>query len=470
MYKNILLMLMIFTCGKNVIAQDLFISNLDSSINKCYPKILNAFIQQEIRQSEVTKNKAPFDTRLNSDVTQRDGNTYDTSYQKIAIEKRFYDSPITAYTGFDISNGYTPQYDSSQITSSQGREFVGLKLNLLSGFAIDKERLELYNSILDSDKARYEIELSKLLVKTDAIKAYMAWIISGAELKAYERLLVIAEKRQKALTKRFKQGDVSKISLTENYNYVLTRKIKVMAAKDYFNKTSLDLSMFYRDSNCEIETPNENFLPDELPKYKSLPNLDDTEEINAAIRNRPEFKVIETQLEQIRKEQEYAKTALLPKLEINLKYNQNNSPAATTNYFSINQQEAVVTANFSMPLERSYGKGLSSAASQKMTKLLNERKFLVDQVATKIKALHYTVNNTAERITLAESEYALSEKLVMAENQKINNGDSNFFMLNAREENMTNSYLSYLTGLYENYKADIEYNFLNGKNVNLNNM
>lgn len=470
MWKSILLAFSLLVFYRNATSQDLFISNLDSSIDKCYPKILNAVIQQQINQSDVVKNKSPFDTRLNGDGTQRGGGSYNTSYQKVAVEKRFYDSPVSAYSGFDISSGYTPQYDSAQITSAQGREFVGLKLNLLSGFAIDKERLDLYNSVLDSDKARYEIDLSKLIVKTDAIKAYMAWVIAGYELKAYQDLLALAEKRQMALDKRFKEGDVSKISLTENYNYVLKRKIKLMSAKDYFNKSSLELSMFYRNGNCEIEQPHENMLPPNLPKDNTLQRNSDIEEINAAIRNRPEFKVIETQLEKIRKEQDYAGTSMLPKLELNVQYNQNNSPTTTTSYFVINQQEMVAKANFSMPLERSHGKGLSSAASQKMSKLLNERKFLVDQVATKIKALHYTVNNTAEQITLAQSEYALSKKLVTAENEKINNGDSNFFMLNAREENMTNSYLSYLNNLDENYKATIEYNFLNGKNINLNNM
>lgn len=468
MWKRILLASSFLVFCENVISQDLFISNLDTSIDKCYPKILNAIIQQEISQSDVVKNKSPFDTRLTSDTTQRGGSTYSTSYQKIAVEKRFYDSPISAYSGFDYSNGYTPQYDTAQVTSTQGREFVGLKLNLLSGFSIDKERLDLYNSVLDSDKARYEIDLSKLIVKTDAIKAYMAWVIAGSELRAYENLLHIAERRQKALEKRFKQGDIAKIALTENYNYVLKRKIKVMSARDYFNKASLELSMFYRNSTCEIERPHENMLPPKPPKDKTLQSGSDLEEINAAIRNRPEFKVIETQLEKIRKEQEYASTSMLPKLDMNVQYNQNNSSTATTSYFTINQQEMVAKANFSMPLERSNGKGLSSAASQKMSKLLNERKFLVDQVATKIQSLHYTVNNTAEQITLAQSEYSLSEKLVAAENEKINNGDSNFFMLNAREENMTNSYLSYLNSLYENYKATIEYNFLNGQNIDLN--
>lgn len=470
MWKYLIILFNFFILCNNATAHDIFINTLNSSIDKCYPKILNAIIQQEISQGDVTKNKSPFDTRINGDTTQRGGSTYNTSYQKVAVEKRFYDSPISAYSGFDISSGYTPQYDSSQITSAQGREFVGLKLNLLSGFAIDKERLELYNSVLDSNQALYEIDLSKLIVKTDAIKAYVAWVIAGYELKSYQDLLTIAEKRQLALEKKLKQGDISKISLTENYNYILKRKIKLLSAKDYFNKTSLELSMFYRNGHCEIEQPDENMLPPKLPKDKTLQNSLNLEEINAAIRNRPEFKVIETQLEKIRKEQEFAKTSILPKLELAVQYNQNNSSTATTPYFVINQQEIVAKANFSMPLERSYGKGLSSATSQKMSKLLNERGFLVDQIGTKIKALHYTVNNTAGQITLAQNEYDLSKKLVAAENEKINNGDSNFFMLNAREENMNNSYLSYLNSLYENYKATIEYNFLNGKNINLNNI
>lgn len=470
MYIRIALSVIMSMTLKVSLANDLFISSLDDSINRCYPKILNAVLEQEIMQSKAQKNQSPFDTNLKSEVNQRAGSSYNTSYQKIALEKRFYGSPITAYTGFDISSGYTPQYDSAQITSSQGREFVGLKLNLLEGFAIDKERLDLYNSILDSDRAYYEIELSKLLIKTDAIKTYIAWILSGAELEAYQKLLHLAETRQKALEKRFKNGDVAKILVTENSSYILRRKIKLMSAKDYFNKASLDLSMYYRDENCEPLKPKEEFLPKNLPKQKTLSIKSDFEEINSAVRNRPEFKIIETQLEQIRKEQEYAKTSMLPKLEVNVKYNQNNSPTSTTSYFVINQQEVVAGANFSLPLERSRGKGLSGEAAKKMSKLFNERKFLVDQVATRIKTLQYTVNNTAEQIELAQNEYSLSEKLVVAENQRIDKGDSNFFVLNTREENMLNTYLSYLNSLGENYKATIEYNFLNGKNVNLKDM
>ena len=73
MWKSILLAFSLLVFYRNATSQDIFISNLDSSIDKCYPKILNAVIQQEINQSDVVKNKSPFDTRLNGDGTQRGG-------------------------------------------------------------------------------------------------------------------------------------------------------------------------------------------------------------------------------------------------------------------------------------------------------------------------------------------------------------------------------------------------------------
>lgn len=451
-------------------AENLSIQRLEHSLNTCYPKILNAALQQEINQAKAKQNMSPFDTKFNAYANQRAGSTYNTSYQKVEFEKRFYDLPIAAYTGFDISTGYTPQYDSAQITSTQGRQFIGLKFNLLSGFAIDKDRLSLYNSILETDKAKYEIELTKLVIKTDAIKSYITWVITGSELKAYQKLLLTAEKRQKALEKRLQSGDISAIAVKENYNYILKRKIKVMSAQDYFNQSALALSLYYRDNACNTIKPAENLLPKELPKDHTLSASSDDIEINEAIRNRPEFKVIETQLAQIRNQQKLAKTELLPKLNLALQYNQNNSSTATTSYFIINQQEGVAKAEFSLPLDRSYGTGLDEETTKNLVKLQNERQLLVEQIASRVKSLHYTVSNTAEQISLAQNEFSLSNELLKAENNRIMNGDSNFFMLNAREENATNSYLSLLGNLSDNYKAMIEYNFLNGKNVNLNHL
>jgi hypothetical protein len=130
----------------------------------------------------------------------------------------------------------------------------------------------------------------------------------------------------------------------------------------------------------------------------------------------------------------------------------------------------VAKAEFSLPLDRSYGTGLDEETTKNLVKLQNERQLLVEQIASRVKSLHYTVSNTAEQISLAQNEFILSNELLKAENNRVMNGDSNFFMLNAREENATNSYLSLLGNLSDNYKAMIEYNFLNGKNVNLNHL
>lgn len=437
---------------------------LEQGLDHCYPKILNAAVQQEINKSKTLQMQSQFDTKLNAYAQQRSGSTYNTGYQKIEFEKRLYDLPISAYTGFDISSGYTPQYDSAQITSMQGREFVGLKFNLLSGFAIDKDRLNLYNAMIDEDKAKYEVDLSKLLIKTDALKAYIGWLIAGFEMNAYQQLLNLAERRQKNLEKRLSVGDISDIAVKENYNYILKRKVKLMGAKDYFNQSAQSLAIYSRDNSCNMVIPTQQMLPAKLPNKIDNPYSQTVDEINYAITNRPEFKIIDTQIQQIKNQQKLAKTDLLPKLNLNIQYNQNNSDTTSTSYFKLNQQEGVAKLDFSLPLERSYATGMSQEVSNNLQKLQNERQLLIDQVSSRLQSLRYTIGNTSEQIKISEDEYSLSSQLLKAEELKFKNGDSNFFMLNAREENVTNSYISLLANLSENYKSFIEYNFLNGEN------
>ena len=64
-------------------AYELKASRIESSINSCYPKVLNAVIQQELNSAKAKKSEAPFDTRLDTDSLQRQGSTYNTTYQKL---------------------------------------------------------------------------------------------------------------------------------------------------------------------------------------------------------------------------------------------------------------------------------------------------------------------------------------------------------------------------------------------------
>lgn len=452
---------------KPAIAYELKINTLEASVDSCYPKILNAAIYQELNGAKITKSESAFDTQLNANSLVRQGSTYNTTYQKVALEKRFYGSPISAYMGYDISNGYTPQYDSSQVTSNLGREFIGLKVNLLNGFTMDEERVNLYNAILEKEKSSYELQLSKLVIKTEAIKAYLSWLIAGYQLKAYDALLQNSTKRQMALEKRLKLGDVAEFSVKENYNNVLKRKIKVVAAEDYFNKASQYLSLYYRNNNCNIVVPNKEMLPKNLPKAKTLTIASINDEVNLATQNRPEFKIIQKQVEQLLNQNKLSTNYLLPKLNFALQYNQNNSDTPTSSYVKLNQQEMVGKLEFSLPLERSYGKGMSEEVRSNLKRLFNDRKLLLDQLQSQLETLSYSVNATSNQSNMAVMDTTLTQELLNFENKRVQNGDSNFFMLNLREDNATGAYLNYIDGIASNYQAIIEYNFLTGKNIEL---
>lgn len=457
----------LFCCIQAAWADFLTIQTIENSLEHCYPQILNASIEQEINQAKVDKNRSPFDSQLNANTNQRQGSSYDTQYERVAFEKRIYGSPVSVYTGYDISSGYAPQYEGAQITSTQGREFLGLKFNLLSGFAIDKERLDLYNSILEKDKAGYQLDLVRLTVKTDAMRAYLNWLIAGAELRSYERLVKVAERRQHALKKRLEEGDVAKITVTENYNNLLKRRIKLISAQDYFNQTTQNLSLYYRNNGCKMLLPNETLLPEKTPKVTQKNLLNTTEEMNASVQKRPEFRIINTQIAQLNNEKKYAETNLLPKLNVLLQYNNNNSDTATTPDFIINQNEYLAKLEFSFPLEQNLGKSMNTEAIKKLQKLQNDRQLLLDQLYSRINTLSFRIKNTRTQRELAQNEWSLAQELFIAENDRFDEGDSNFFMLNLREENVTNAYIGMLNAISQNYQALIEYNFLNGQNMDL---
>ncbi len=439
---------------------------LETSVERCYPQILNAEIDIEINANETKKNKAPFDTNLNANTNQRQGSSYNTQYEKVSVEKRLYGSPISVYSGYDISSGYAPQYEGAQITSTQGREFIGLKLNLLNGFEIDQERVNLYNAMLETERAKYQLNLVKLLVKTDAIKAYINWVLAGLEVKAYEHLVNVAQRRQVALERRLKEGDVARITVRENYNNLLKRRIRLMSAKDNFNQASQNLSLYYRGSQCQVVLPGEKNTPQHLPHYQTIPPLTN-EELNAAVQQRPEFKIIGAQMSQLINQEKLAATNLKPKLSASLQYNQNNSDDSTTPNFTINQNEYLAKIDFSFPLEQSYGKGFSNATIGKIQKLKNEQQFLLDQLRSRIHVLSFRIKNTRTQGELSANDLSLSKELYQAEDKRFENGDSSFFMLNLREENVANAYLNMISATMQNYQAFIEFNFLNGQNIDL---
>jgi hypothetical protein len=100
-------------------------------------------------------------------------------------------------------------------------------------------------------------------------------------------------------------------------------------------------------------------------------------------------------------------------------------------------------------------------------KILNEKQLLVDKLKTRIDTLHFTANITADKVGVSKDELKLSKDLLVAESKRFKHGDSNFFMLNLREENVTKSYVELIKVISEHYAALIEYNFLNGKNLHL---
>ena len=75
-----------------------------------------------------------------------------------------------------------------------------------------------------------------------------------------QSLLDIANKRQTALVKKHKRGDVAEIYLSENQQYILKRQNKLLEAQNYFQNASRNLALFYRGEDGVPIIPTKDVL------------------------------------------------------------------------------------------------------------------------------------------------------------------------------------------------------------------
>jgi outer membrane protein TolC len=156
--------------------------------------------------------------------------------------------------------------------------------------------------------------------------------------------------------------------------------------------------------------------------------------LNTATGNHPELKVYDAKLRALQVEKRLKQQALLPKID--LKYHQlgkGYNVLSSGPVMPLFENNFKYGLNFEMPLRLSEGRGDYKKTRLKIeeTTLLQSQKRL--QVELKIRSYYNELLYLQNQITLQANNYANYQKMVQAEEIKIQNGESTLFLLNSRE-------------------------------------
>jgi outer membrane protein TolC len=416
----------------------------DSAL-KFHPTVLAAIERMRAGELAVTGARGAFDTRVVSDYKRQTKHPWNTTLSRTQIEKplRLANSKIYAGTEqISNPNGFlSPLYHTGNPTTQTGNySLLGFKVSLWRNFLMDPSRAHLKNAKFGAKIAKGEKQLTELDIARLSQLAYWEWVTAKKVKNVYEELLKNSEVRAEYLNARSKKGDIAQIIVTENEQYVASRKGSLQAAIERHLRAEFGLSLFNRDDKGEpvLSIADESYEDFPANLGVLLENLDLNSDIDELMKRRPDLKNLALNVALTETDLEMAQQDLKPQVDVTTEYFQR-----TKEHPDMRRDYLMVIAQVSVPIERNLGNGNIGAARAR--RMVAEREMSYGQQTYKfeVMALRKALLLQLEQVKQSEIEYTKAKELTASEAYKFKTGGGNLFLVNLREEAQANAEASF---------------------------
>lgn len=420
------------------------------SVNQHYPVIKVA--QQNIDKAEAEHLAAQgaFDPNIKSSLTDTPVGTYENHYWDSELSVPTQVRGIRWFAGYRKGDGNFPVYDQNYLTDSWGETRVGLDFPLLRNASIDSQRAKLLQTSLGVSLQEQQYQLTRLNVVQAASYAYWNWVGAGKKLILYQHLYDLAHERQIALEKRHALGDAARMDLIENQRLILQRQIAFLLAQRYFQKTSFYLSLYYRNAQGKPIILDDQALPAHfplIPSHSSLNNQWFKE--NALIEAHPEIQSLNKQKQISELDVALARNAFLPKLESQL---YTSRDYGNRNVY-LNRESYSVGLKFEVPLYQRQARGDLVAAEATIQKLNEQKQLAHDRIRVELLDAQNQVDTMRLQALMIHQEVALAQQIEHAEDIRFEQGASNLFLVNQREQSTFDTQLKEIDAFVDYFQA-----------------
>lgn len=428
-----------------VAQQPLLVEEVLRASGKHFPSILQALAGRQIAQGRVTESLGAFDVVFAADGFDRMNGFYDGTALAGKVIKPLRPMGAQLYGQYALSNGDFPIYEDENFTNTGGTAKLGVLFSLLRDRDIDARRFGQIDAELAFQQADLEVLLTKVGVQQRALGAYWRWVAAGQQLSVYESLLAIALAREDGLETEVSSGRRAAIFIIENKQNITRRQTLATAARRDFRIAANQLAFFLRDENGEPLQPATSRLPAQqqfgpLPELPSAESLD----VTALLEQRPELRILQTGAERALQKIAASENELKPRLDLNLELAEGFGTIGEGGA-SRDSTDAIVGFTFSVPLERRQAKGRITQARAQLESLRQERRRVEDQVEIELRNILLELDIARQLMALAEQDVDLSETMRRAEVRRFEQGASDFFLVNIREETAADARVRFYT-------------------------
>jgi outer membrane protein TolC len=369
-----------------------------------------------------------FDTSVEAQAETRLSGTYDGRYLESRITQPFTNRGGYAYGSYRLSDGTFPIYEDERFTNQLGEVRLGAIFALWRDRAIDERRLTRSLADAGIELAQTEALIAAVGVQRRAIEAHALWVASGLRLAAYRDLLAVASERQAGIERQVREGAVPAILATENRQAILRRQTLVADAERALAVAAARLSIFWRSTEGEPQTPPPSRLPTrlEIVPIAQLP-------ADGVLPARPDVAAVENRIAQARQQLAQDRNLLQPRLDLKVEASQDIGRIGEGGP-SRSGTETKVGLNFSVPLQRRAAQGKLAETEASIAALEAQRKRIAEEIGVQLAAVSTDVGATAKLLALARDDAVQAEALARAERRRLDLGTSDLLRVALREE------------------------------------
>lgn len=419
-----------------------------------YPLVIAALAERQAVAREVDARLGDFDVVFDVSSFNRVDGFYDGRAVEAKATRPLGVWGTDLYGSYALSRGDFPIYEDEYYTNTGGRLKVGLLFSLLRDRAIDDRRYQLNDARLAVEAADLELQMTRIGVQSLAIEAYWRWVFAGRKQLVYDELLAIALERDRGLTDQVARGALAEIFLTENQRNITRRRSRSIAAQAELTRAANRLGLYYRDPAGMPQTPS----PQQLPANTSL-ELNPPEPPGAlqdTIFMQPELRQLRVAAERARQKLSLSENALKPKLDFGVEV---GTPFGDVGEGGVSRDttDAIVGLKFSVPLARRTAKAEVEQARLELRAIEERKRQTNDRLQLEITEILIELSLARELAELAQQEVALASALVQAETRRFEEGASDFFLVNLREETAASARVEALAAGLRHRLARVEY-------------
>lgn len=399
-----------------------------------HPIAKSAELKELSAKAKLLNAKGGFDPTLTSTVDQKEFDQKE--YYSIFKNKVTIPTPIGVDVtgGFDNNSGY--YLNDENRTTNKGLWSVGLEVNVLQGLLTNQRRTDLKIAKVYQEVAKnQQMQMLNELIY-NASKAYIDWQQYASIYEFLQNTIKLSHLYLKNTKSALENGEKTAIDTLEARVYLQNNLIHIEKYRQLLleKKLKVENHMWLDDMPVQIQ---KHVIP-ERNSISTNTNINLSDNLDSI----PIIAEKRAKKQQLILEQKMNREKLKPKLKVKYNYLLGTTDESLSPMYDVDNYKWGASLTFPLFFRKELGKLKQS--KYKIDEIDYEISYKKTEVKNKILANKQNQLALVKQIDLLEKNVQGYERLLDAESQRFEYGESSLFLINKRQEKLIESELKLL--------------------------